>query len=144
MSTWGTARHVDYAGFDDVVHVLSRSKGVSFNWVLWLRKRIWWDLNDRYRRRADGSPWPGLPNWPVAAERKNMEVMLHMLQDGEARPGCMIQQGELLRLLGRFDEAIAVLRAVPVDGHSEVRAVKIEKLARGCDSLVRELSRPTW
>jgi hypothetical protein len=56
----------------------------------------------------------------------------------------MIQQGELLRLLGRFDEAIALLRAVPADGHSEVRAAKIERMARSGDTQVRELSAPTW
>ena len=53
-------------------------------------------------------------------------------------------QGELLRLLGRFDEAIEVLKAVPADGHSEMREVKIEKLARNGDNQVRTLSAPAW
>lgn len=137
---WGNAQHIGRVNFDDVAYVLARSKGVSRDRILWLRNRIWWRLNDRYRVRDDGSPLPDVPMWPVAVERTNMEVILDMLQDGEPQSWHMIQQGELLRLLGRFDEAIAVLRAVPADGHSEVRAVKIERLARNRDTQVRILT----
>ena len=124
--------------------MLARSKGVSHDRILWLRNRIWWELNDRYRIRSDGSPAPNVPKWPVAVERTNMEVILDMLHEGEVQPWHMIQQGELLRLLGRFDEAIAVLKAVPVDGHSEVRAVKIERLARSGNTRVCLLTKPSW
>ena len=67
-----------------------------------------------------------------------------MLREGDGHPTEMIEQGELLRQLGRFDEAIAMLKAVPADGHSEVKAVKIERLARSGDSQVRELRPSTW
>jgi hypothetical protein len=144
LASWGNAQYIGRVGFDDVAYVLARSEGVSRAQLLWLRKRIWWSLNDRYRRRADGSPVPEVPSWPEADERANMEAILDMLRAGEALPDDMIQQGELLRLLGRFDEAVAVLAAVPADGHSEVRAVKIERLARSGDTQVRLLSSPTW
>jgi len=72
-----------------------------------------------------------------------MKVILDILPDGEQHPGSMSQQGELLRLLGRFDEAIASLRSLPAGGHSEVRAVKIERLAPIGDPQVQELSAPT-
>jgi hypothetical protein len=144
MTSWGHAHYIGSVNFDDVVHVLSRSNGVNSDRILWLRKRIWWDLNDRYRARVDGSPYPDVPVWPATAERNNMEAILGMLQDGETYPMSMIQQGELLRLLGRFDEAVAILKAVPPDGHSEIRALKIERLARSGDMQVRELSPPSW
>jgi len=144
ISSWGVAQYVDRVKFDDVVYVLARSKGVSRDRLLWLRNRIWWGLNDRYRTKFDGSPLPDVPTWPRAAECNNMEVILDMLRDGEVQPWSMIQQGELLRLLGRFDEAVAILKAVPADGHSEVRAVKIERLARNGDAQVRQLSPATW
>jgi hypothetical protein len=144
MALWGQAQYVDRTSFDDVVYVLARSKGVSKDRILWLRNRIWRGLNDRYRTKFDGSPLLDVPTWPVAAERTNMEVILDMLRDGEVQPWSMIQQGELLRLLGRFDEAVAILKAVPADGHSEVRAVKIERLARSGDAQVRQLSPTTW
>ena len=144
MASWGAAQYIGSVNFDDVVYVLARSKGVNKDRLLWLRNRIWWGLNDRYRTRFDGSPLPDVPTWPLPAERTNMEAILAMLRDAEAEPWSMIQQGELLRLLGRFDEAVAVLKAVPADGHSEVRAVKIERLARSGDTRVRELSPATW
>jgi hypothetical protein len=144
ITSWGLAQYADSVNFDDVVYVLARSKGVSKDRLLWLRNRIWWGLNDRYRARFDGSPLQDVPGWPLAAERNNMEVILAMLRDGEAKPWNMIQQGELLRLLARFDEAVAVLKGVPPDGYSEIRALKIERLARSGDTQVRELSPPTW
>lgn len=143
MKAWGRAQYIGRADFADVMHVLSRSKGVSSDRLLWLRNRIWWGLNDRYRTRSDGSPIPDMPTWPIAAERTNMEVILDMLQDDEMRSREMVQQGELLRLLGRFDEAVSVLQAVPPDGYSEIRARKIEKLALGGDTQVRKLSPAT-
>ena len=144
MASWGQAGYIGSVKFDDVMYVLARSKGISRARLLWLRKRIWWDLNDRYRSRQDGSPIPDVPTWPRALERSNMEAILAMLREGDGHPTDMIEQGELLRELGRFDEAIAVLKAVPADGHSEVRAVKIERLARSGDSQVRELHPATW
>lgn len=143
-ASWGQAHYIGSVNFEDVVYVLGRSKGISRGRLLWLRKRIWWDLNDRYRSRFDGTPIPDVPSWPIAVERSNMEVILDMLQDSEVEPWNMIQQGELLRLLGRFDEAVVKLRAVPADGHSEVRAAKIEKLAKCGDTAVRMLTPPTW
>lgn len=142
--SWGTAQYIGRVNFEDVVYVLARSKGVSRGRHLWLRKRIWWGLNDRFRSRHDGSPLSDVPTWPAAAERANMEAILAMLRDGAVQPVAMIEQGELLRLLGRFDEAVAILKAVPPDGHSEVRAVKIERLARSGDTQVQMLSPSTW
>lgn len=144
MASWGQAGYIGSVKFDDVMYVLARSKGISRARVLWLRKRIWWDLNDRYRTRQDGSPIPDVPTWPQALERSNMEAILAMLREGDGHPTDMIEQGELLRELGRFDEAIAMLKAVPADGHSEVRAIKIEQLAGRGDSQVRELHPATW
>ena len=68
MPLWGQAQYVDRTSFDDVVYVLARSRGVGMDRVLWLRNRIWWGLNDRYRTKFDGSPLLDVPTWPVAAE----------------------------------------------------------------------------
>ena len=144
IRSWGHAQQIGRVNFDDVVYVLARSKGVSRDRILWLRNRIWWGLNDRYRSCSDGSPLLDAPKWPEGLERTNMEIILGMLRDGEVQPWSLIQQGELLRLLGRFDEAVAVLKSVPPDGHSEIRAVKIERLARSGDNQVRMLSLATW
>jgi len=144
MACWGQAGYIGSVQFDDVMYVIARSKGIGRARLLWLRRRIWWNLNDRYRSCQDGSPISNVPTWPQALERSNMEAILAMLREGDGHPTEMIEQGELLRQLGRFDEAIAMLKAVPADGHSEVKAVKIERLARSGDSQVRELRPSTW
>ncbi len=58
MASWGQANYIGSVNFDDVMYVLARSKGISRPRVLWLRKRIWWGLNDRYRSCQDGLPIP--------------------------------------------------------------------------------------
>lgn len=136
---WETAQEADTASCEDVVYVLGNSTGVSPERRLWLRTHIWWELNDRYRIREDGTPIPNVPHWPEADERANMEAILGLLDVGEMTPGDRVQKGEVLRLLGRFDEAVAVLKAVPADGHNEVRAVRIGRLAKRKDSQVRLL-----
>lgn len=90
--------------------------------------------------RSDGSQYPNVPTVPPFDEQANMEALLELLEYIEMKERDILQKGELLRLLGRFDEAIAVLRAVPPDGHSEVQASMIERLARAGDRQVRLLS----
>ncbi|WP_395402154.1 hypothetical protein ACHMW6_28930 [Pseudoduganella sp. UC29_106] len=137
---WKTAREAGISSIEDISFVLAHSEGQSRGRVLWLRRHVWWALNDRFRTRVDGTPIPNVPRWPEAEERANMEALLGLLEVGEMKPGDQVQKGELLRLLGRFDEAIAVLKAVPPGGHNEIRAVKIERLAGKGDLEVRPLS----
>jgi hypothetical protein len=144
FAAWGSAQYIGSVGFDDVAHVLARSKGATQDRLLWLRKRVWWGLNDRYRRRAEDSPLPDIPTWPKADEQANMHAILDILKEADVYARDLVLQGELLRLLGRFDEAVAVLKAVPPDGHSGVRAVEIERLARNGDTQVRLLSPTAW
>lgn len=66
---WEAAQEVDTASFEDVAYVLANSAGVSPERLLWLRTRIWWELNDRYRIREDGTPIPSVPHWPEADVR---------------------------------------------------------------------------
>lgn len=65
---------------------------------------------------------------------------LRLLELFEHDPARQVERGELLRQLGRFDDAVAVLKAVKPDGYSEVRAIKIERLARECIAELRLLS----
>lgn len=136
---WKTAQHADAADFDDVARVLSNPEGLRRDKLLWLRRRTWWSLNDRYRFQSTGKPIPNVPTMDEANERANMQMILELLEQGEMGPHDMVEKGELLRLLGRFDDAAAVLKAVPPDGYSEVRASKIERLALASDTNVRPL-----
>ena len=92
-----------------------------------LRLRLWGASNDHLRVIAGEE---GATPQPAVAEeiaRANAQRLLVLL---EHDPKEQVARGELLRQLGRFDEAVAVLKAVIPDGYSEVKASKIERLAR--------------
>lgn len=93
---------------------------------VYLRRRLWWASNDHLRSDQNAA-CVALPSVTEEMADANMQRLLELIEhDPEAQVTC----GELLRQLGRFDEAVAVLKAVAPDGHSEVNAVKIERLAR--------------
>jgi len=66
--------------------------------------------------------------------------ILRILELVEGNPNARVTRGELLRQLGRFNEAVPVLKAVVPDGRSEVRAVRIERLARAGIPELQDLS----
>jgi hypothetical protein len=93
---------------------------------IYVRRRLWWDSNDHHRL-VDGIPGAPLPSVTPAVAHANI---LRLLELFENTPSEQVQRGELLRQLGRFDEAIEVLKAVKPDGYSEVKASKIQRLAQ--------------
>lgn len=137
---WKAAQRFDNPDFEDIRHVLANPQGSSRSQLLWLRRQIWWRLNDRFRTRYDGSPIPNVPFIPADEEHANKHAMIALLlqETGESRDD--VERGELLRQLGQFDEAVAVLKAVPADGFSEIRASKIAALARAGDVQVRSIA----
>jgi hypothetical protein len=90
-----------------------------------LRRRLWWASNDHLRGQR-GVSLVALPGVAEDVAQANMQRLLALI---EHDPDEQVERGELLRQLGRFDEAVAVLKAVKPDGHSEIKAVKIERLA---------------
>ena len=93
---------------------------------VYLRRRLWWASNDHLRRRTDEVPAGTQPAVAPAVAQANK---LRLLELFESDPDNQVERGELLRQLGRFDEAVAVLKAVKPNGYSEVMAMKIERLA---------------
>ena len=112
---------------DDFIEALATLQPDAVDCEKHLRQRLWWASNDLLRvvTGQEGSA----PQPAVAAEitRANARRLLEMVERDTKR---QVIRGELLRQLGRFDEAVAVLKAVVPDGHSEVKAIKIERLAR--------------
>lgn len=98
-----------------------------------LRQRLWWVSNDHQRLGGDGRPMASQPAVGPAESRANILRLLELFEHDLKR---QVERGELLRQLGRFDEAAAVLKALKPDGYSEVKAVKIERLAQ---ALITEL-----
>jgi len=110
---------------DDFIAALTEAPQQSRERELHLRVRLWWALNDHHRHDSSSS----------SAARRVMQRsiarpnMLRILELIEGNPTAQVTRGELLRQLGRFDEAVAVLKAVVPDGRSEARAMRIERLA---------------
>lgn len=136
---WKTAERVDAIELEDLAAVLDKPVGLGHDKLLWLRRSLWWRLNDRHRTRSDVSPIPDAPTLTGFDERANMRELLALLEQSEMDASDMVEKGELLRQLGHFYDAVAVLKAVPADGYNEVRAVQIEALARAGDRVVRAL-----
>jgi len=103
---------------------------------IYLRRRLWWISNDHHRFRVDGTPTESQPVLTPTEARNNILRLLALLENDFSK---QVERGELLRQLGRFDEAIAVLKAVKPDGYSEVKASKIQRLAQACHSKLASL-----
>lgn len=137
---WKSAERGRRVELDDLAVTLAQADGLDRDKLLWLRRRIWWSMNDRFRDLGDSAVLDA-PAEQELDERANMQALLELLDAGEMDAGDMVEKGELLRQLGCFDDAVAVLKAVPANGYDEVRAVRIEALARAGDRVVRELLR---
>jgi hypothetical protein len=118
---------------DDFIAALTEAPPQTRERELHLRVRLWWALNDH--RRYNKSSSPTATHSDLA--RPNMVRILALIEDS---PKAQVTRGELLRQLGRFDDAVAVLKAVVPDGRSEVRAVRIERLARAGISELQALN----
>lgn len=99
-------------------------------------RRLWWVSNDHHRLRSDGTPTGSQPAVAPADARTNALRLLVLFETDLSK---QVERGELLRQLGRFDEAVAVLKAVKPDGHSEVKASKIQRLAQAGQTKVASL-----
>jgi hypothetical protein len=137
---WKAAERVDSVELDDLAALLAEADGLDRNKLLWLRRRIWWSMNDRFRDVGESAVLDA-PEVHGLDERANMQALLELLDADVMDAGDLVEKGELLRQLGRFNDAVAVLKAVPADGYNEVRAARIEVLAQAGDRVVRELER---
>lgn len=111
---------------DDFIAALDELPSDARDRETHLRLRLWWASNDHCRVDWGGElvePHPVVG--PGIADANKMRLLEFVENDATAQ----VVRGELLRQLGRFDEAVAVLKAVVPDGRSEVRAVRIERLA---------------
>ncbi|MDM5180968.1 hypothetical protein PO883_27680 [Massilia sp. DJPM01] len=74
---------------------------------LFLRRHLWWMSNDHERVLDDGTMSRLEPAMPNIAREENMMRLLELL---EVTADASMRRVELLRMLGRFDESIALLK----------------------------------
>lgn len=119
----------------DLIDALGALRPDALDREIHLRRRLWSASNDHLRGQH-GLAYIGLPG--VAEEVAHANA-LRLLELFEHDPDEQVARGELLRQLGRFDEAVAVLKAVKPDGYREVKALKIKRLALAGMVEVRDL-----
>lgn len=109
---WKTAKHGRQLNYDDLQRALEDATDTRRE--LYLRRRIWRATNDHMRQSGDGKCATTLPIAPEAERRANMArlIVLH-----EAAGTNIVERAELLRQLGRFDDAILLLKT----GAPEIR-----------------------
>jgi hypothetical protein len=113
-----------------------------------VRVLAWWKSNDPFRDESDVKPIYA----DAASRQANMECLLSLLDEHDESD--RIMKAEILRELGRFDEALKTLGPFR-QGDCSFVVHQIEQFCRDRDSLVKQLdldraepcarnSRPWW
>ena len=101
-----------------------------------IRLTAWWQSNDRCRNGF--SLAENKNDFPDPEEReKNMEKLLELLD--RTNPNDQIMAAEILRQLGRFDEALEVLKKLDRDDYGEV-LVQLEDFCDDNETSVQRLT----
>jgi hypothetical protein len=116
---------------DDFLEALAALSCGAEQREAFLRRRLWWASNDHLRLHLEGALFGPLPIMPKSDTYLNAVRLLELI---EKNPILQVERGELLRQLGRFDEAVAVLKKVKPDSSSEVRVSKIKHFAQNRDA----------
>lgn len=112
---WKVAERGKWVDYHVLQHALTNKVAANHGRELFLRRRMWWATNNHIRLHSDGSR---VTEVPVAPEEDRRANMLRMIEIHEAAGSGLAERAELLRQLGRFDDAIRLLTS----GAAEIRA----------------------
>ena len=113
-AAWKDAEHGARLEYSDMQRALMAMHALDRDSEMFLRRRIWWATNDHIRRHPDGSR---VTEEPITAEADRQANMLRLIELHETARGAFAERAELLRHLGRFEDAISLLTS----GASEIR-----------------------
>jgi hypothetical protein len=113
-AAWKDAEHGDRLEYTDLQRALVNMYKPDRDREMFLRRRIWWATNDHARRHPDGSR---VAEEEVASEPERHANILQMIELHEIAGSGLAERAELLRHLGRFEEAIRLLTS----GAPEIR-----------------------
>lgn len=130
---WKNASVIKHPDNTDLWAMLADTESLTPEREIFLRERLWWLANDHQRRDPSDktAQWHG-SEIPVEKSRENMQRLFDLLS-AEDQPD-FFTLAEILRGLGRFDEAIEKLLSIKAD-QSEVGMKALER-ARASDSRV--------
>ncbi len=134
---WKNAKPAETPDFFDLKTALADKDSLTPEREVWVRRALWFHGNDHLRLNRDGKPVRDKPRMTEDETRQNMLALLALVEQGLDSP--VTEKGELLRELGRFDEAIKALAGI--DGDYKEQAELIAGFARSGDAVVREVWR---
>lgn len=131
---WKKAPEVRILSTSEYLEALSQKIAKNPQQERYLRIKTWWSSNDAVRNSKSKNPFNPFQN--ASPERENLETLLQMLDTSD--PDQLLMKAEALRELGRFAEALEVLKT-PLDKEYQEPQKKLIKLAKKKDSLVAKL-----
>lgn len=131
------APHTDIPDFSDWLELLQDSAKLRPEREVIARRKVWRTSSDHVRLRSDGIPCSPMPVLTENEATENRLALLTLHENGSTTNPT--ERAELLRQLGRFDEAIQVLESAGDDERKTPLATKIMTLAKSCDVVVHEV-----
>lgn len=138
-SEWKNAQAVDYTGFPDLLATLKDTEHLTPLREANVRRKIWWNSSDHLRRRRDGAPMRVAPILSDTDTKENLQALLDLHERGIVN--MPVENAEILRQLGRFEDAVTLLQSVSSDDAKSEILSKIMQFARDKDASIIEVWR---
>jgi hypothetical protein len=126
-----------YSEFSDWLEVIQDTSNLTPEREAIARRNVWRASSDHVRNRSDGQPCRTEAVLNDAEATANRLALLHLFEN--SIPADPTEKAELLRQLGRFDEAILLVESETKKVQQAPLAVKIVQLAKSGDVVLRQV-----
>lgn len=109
------AERADNPDHIDLCHALTQLGTDADDREIYLRRRVWWITSNHLRTN---DPKSAMSITPTVQKDQATTCILRLLKLFKHDLKHQVERGELQRQLGRFEEAMAVLKSVKPDGYS--------------------------
>lgn len=130
---WHNAVELEQLTPAALFHCLQHGLASTPEREIYLRTRLWWIGNHQQRDMNTSNPMS------VQERTDNMDALLRLIRSTPSTRSDAITEGELLRQLGRFDEAVTVLAPVENDSDMATRIVELARQGELEVCIIREL-----
>lgn len=132
---WRAAEYDRTLEYGDLRQALNELRGPDSEREVYVRRRIWWLANDDRRIYENGKR---ASTQPLVLRSKAKENMLRLVELHEQAGSGIVDRAELLRQMGRFDEAVQLLASASPD-QIGARGEKIRRWALAKDADLKML-----